>query len=214
MKEELREKKPYEVKTLARKEEMVMKFLLEEYSQCFSQMRHYDNIRISLMAFVFSFYASIGTVAFAVYQFFSEKKLSAAHGFLGLLSLFAFSMGLIIVLMLTKNRKYFVLVARQINEIRNVFFPRETSDLKVFLPTDSSQPIKFDLRSTHLLSISLLLLIDSFAMFFAVFFLTSYLRMDNQLCMALICLPLAFIAQFQYVRTVLKEDKIEADKSE
>lgn len=195
-------------KTLAKKEKAIIKFLLEEYTQCFNQMRHYDNIRISLMAFAFSFYASVGTAAFAIYQFFSEEKLSDSQRFLSLLSLFVFSIGLIIVFMLAKNRRYFVLVARQINGIRNTFFPKEWSDFKFrnFLPTDPDKPRKFDLKSTHLLSISLLSLLNSFAMFSAIYFLTSHLKIENQLWMALLCCLAAFISQLLYVKIVLKEN--------
>lgn len=57
------------------KEETETKFLLEEFAQCFDQMRHYDNMKVTLLTFAFTLYSVTGAIAFALCQFFLDKDI-------------------------------------------------------------------------------------------------------------------------------------------
>ncbi len=187
------------------KEEKV-KFLLEEYSQCFQQMRHYDNIRLSLIKFAFSFYSAIGTIVFAVYNYSNANGMSySTKIFLDAFLTFTFLVGLIIVSMLTQNRKYFVLVARQVNGIRGTFLSEINRDLRFnftnLLPTNTSEPKKFNPKSTYTLSILLISLINCIAIIFVVFFFSTNWGLLKYTVLGI----MVFILQFIYVKNSLRE---------
>lgn len=189
-------------------DESQIRFLLEEYGQCFEQLRHYDNARLSVTKFAFSFYSAIATVAFAAHRFlYYDERIHGTDLVIGFLSLFAFLVGLILLSMLTRNRQYFVIIGRQINRIRSACLSEEAQDsqFKNILPTDPNIPRAFNLRSTHLLSILLICLINSVALCFAVVFLSSYFDLRLAWVIVLILASALFFLQVLYVKTSLKE---------
>jgi len=163
MKENIENKKDQNGKNL--------EFLLEEFKQCYEHMRHYDNIKLSLSKFAFSFYSTIATIVFALERYFYiEKSLNSVHLFLsGLLGL-TFIIGIMLIYMLTQNRLYFVRVARQTNHIRGTFLSRLNFNFEGLLSADKSKPYPLNFKSTHLFLILLFILINSIVLGFALAF--------------------------------------------
>ena len=187
-----------------------LQFLLEESNQCFSQMRHYDITGLSLAKFAFSFYSAIATISFVMERyFFYGRETPLIEIFLGFLLVLTFFIGIMIIMMLVNNRKYFVLVARQVNSIRKTFLDTVRTcgiDFENFLPTETTMPIALNIRSTHLLRIFLFSLINSVTLAFAGFFILRYF------CLTLIhfylIVPLLFVLslllEIFYIRKALK----------
>jgi hypothetical protein len=166
-------------------------FLLKEYDQCFNQMRHYDNVSVSMIKFAFSIYSALGTIAFAIYQFLYRNE-NSLNVIIGSIALFTFLVGFIIVLMLTRNRLYFVSVAKQVNRIRNlsIYKSKSVFDFKSALPYDPNIPKAFNIRSIYLITIFLLCFMNSVAIFTAFIFLLT--QVSHWLLMFLSFLLLAF----------------------
>ncbi len=186
-------------------------FLLEEYSQCFSQMRHYDTVKLSLAKFAFSFYSAVAAVSFGLERYFYyELKTKGVDLFLGLLLFLTFLVGFLILVMLARYRKYFVLVARQVNGIRRYFFDimgSKEGKLRNVLYTDSSKPVGLNVKSTYLLLMFLFTLVNAVTLAFACFFMLRYCRAGSWLVIVILFLAsLAF--QSLYIRAELKEAKI------
>jgi len=195
-------------------------FLLEEYSQCFSHMRHYNDLKLSLAKFAFSFYSAIATVSFAVERYFHhELKARIVDIFLFLLLVITFLIGLLILVMMTRYRKYFVLVARQVNSIRKYFFSQinhaEEKVPNALHPyTDPQKPTAYNRKSTYLLLTYLFSLINSIALVFACFFILRYFDFlitcpfwSVIILVALFIITL--ISEFCYIKKELKEEKNE-----
>jgi len=175
-------------------------------------MRHYDNTRLSLAKFAFSFYSVIATISFAMERYFYyELKTFSIEIFLGFLLTLTFFIGGMIIVMLIQNRKYFVLVARQANSIRKMFSDTiKTSKIifENFLYTDTTKPVALNIKSTHLLLIFLLSFINSVTLAFAGFFILRYFK--STLILFYLIMPsllvLSFFAELFYIRTALKAD--------
>lgn len=187
-----------------------LKFLLEEFNQCFSQMRHYDDTRLSLAKFAFSFYSAVATISFAIERYFYyEQQTRSIELFLGFLLVLTFLIGLMIIIMLVQNRKYFVLVARQVNSIRKMFLDMVRTGgitFENFLYIETTKPVASNIRSTHLLLIFLLSLINSATLVFAGFFILRYFS-SALIYFYLICSPLfilSLLIELFYIRKTLK----------
>jgi len=145
-----------------------LKFILDEFNQCYEHMRHYDNVKLSLAKFGFSFYSGIITISFVLERYFYiEKSVNSVHLFLAGLLCLAYLIGIMLIYMLLQNRLYFVKVARQTNSIRKACLCQLNFDFKNFLPTDTSKPYPLNFRSTHILLILLFILINSILIGFA-----------------------------------------------
>ena len=59
-------------------------YLIQEYNQCFSHMRHYDELKLSLAKFAFSFYSAIATVSFALERYFYYELIKGSNLLLSL----------------------------------------------------------------------------------------------------------------------------------
>ena len=191
-------------------------FLLVEYGKSIDLIQHYDNLRVSLMKFAFSFYSVVGTVAFAIYRYLylnEEQSNSTEFGvaiFLGSFLILAFLVGAASVAMLAQNRSYFVLAARQANTIRKILFKRGslTSSIKSVFSTDPDEPKVFNLKSTHLVTIFLLGIVNSISLSYGILFfiLTTNLSSSFYYFLPIICGLIVFIGQFLLIRYVfLKE---------
>lgn len=160
--------------------EEAVKFLFEEFNQCLSHMRHYDNLKLSLAKFAFSFYSAVAAVSFSLERYFYyELKTESVHLFLSLLLFLTFLLGLVILVMQARYRKYFVLVARQVNSIRRYFLQTVKAgmiDFENLLQTDPKKPTALNVKSTYLLLAFLFSLINAIALGFAGFFILSYLE--------------------------------------
>jgi hypothetical protein len=138
-------------------------------------MRHYDNVKLSLAKFGFSFYSAIVTVSFVLERYFYiEKSIKSVHLFLAGLLCLAYLIGIMLIYILLQNRLYFVKVARQTNSIRKACVSQLNFDFKNFLPTETSKPHPLNLKSTHILLIFLFILINSILVGFALAFVLLY----------------------------------------
>lgn len=100
-------------------QESATRFLITEYEQSFSHMRHYDNIVMSLIRYLFTFFAAVFTASIALYQYLADAPYQ--NMVIGIISLFSFMVGIIFLILILRNRLYFAIVARQVNSIRNYF---------------------------------------------------------------------------------------------
>ena len=96
------------------------KFLDRDFNQCFQQMRHYDAQSVDICKFAFTAYSAVVALAFALHQYGIAQKgdftLPAAVTLcVGL------AFGFCFLGMLIRNRVYFVVVTRYVNEHRRFF---------------------------------------------------------------------------------------------
>ena len=118
-------------------------FILQEYSECFSHMRHHDNIWTTLGAFSISLYTVVTAVCSVLIQ------SGQAEFFIGIILILTFLAEIIIITMIAQNRGYFVSTARQVNNIRGTFW--KNIDFESYLPLNPTSPQPISLRSTQLL---------------------------------------------------------------
>jgi hypothetical protein len=184
-----------------------LRFLLEEFNQCFSQMRHHDEMELSLAKFAFSLYSVVATVSFALGQYFHETP--SVRIFLCGLLLLTFLISFMVIVMLVRHRIYFVYVARQVNSIRKTFLSIPGSGRVVFENfgiIDTGKPKLYYWRSAHLVLILLLSLINSITLAFAGFFLLQYLSSPFLFfCVMMpLLLVLSFLAEISFIRRELE----------
>ncbi len=125
-------------------------FLEADFNQCFAQMRHYDAQIFDIVKFAFTAYSALIGVALALYKFGAKEGVDLTLPVIAalviglLLGLFMFSLGI-------RNRVYFVLVARYINEQRGVFLRYKPLGFqnKCRMYTNHSQPPYYNWRSSQ-----------------------------------------------------------------
>ena len=119
-----------------------IKFLGRDFDQCFTQMRHYDGQIWDICKFSFAAYSALMGTAFGLYQYTISPNhvnlipVAIAILVIGvLLGLFIFGLSL-------RNRVYFVVLARYINENREYFFRHNPPEFKnvTGMYTDPSNP--------------------------------------------------------------------------
>jgi hypothetical protein len=150
------------------------RFLDRDFSQCFYQLRHYDGQIFEICKFVLTASVSILGGALALYKYGLETgidyRLPAASAlFLG--SIF----GILFLALMTRNRAYFVLTARYINENRHFFlrnrplgFPNATG-----MYVNRSKPAYFSWLSSQSLALYVLSISNS-GLFAAAAFIVRY----------------------------------------
>lgn len=186
-----------------------LKFLLKDFDQCFSSMRHYDNMELSLAKFAFSFYSAIATISFALSQYFRETPL--VEVFLGGLLFLTFSIAFMITVMLVRYRVSFVYVSRQVNSIRKTFLEMirpNTITFDNFCLARVDKPKMYYTRSAHFMLIFLLLLVNSITLASVGFFILRYFSSPSlYFCIAM---PFLFFISLSfeifYIRKELKRD--------
>jgi hypothetical protein len=95
-----------------------IEFLLTEYSECFGQIKHYDDVSDSYLKFATAGYPVIIGGISALYTILSADYRNIVSSLLLLLTFFA---GVAILVILLTNRSYYVVVTRQINAVRWYF---------------------------------------------------------------------------------------------
>lgn len=96
------------------------KFLGRDFSQCFQQMRHYDGQIVDICKFSFTGYLAVVGAALAVYKYGVDKSIDYTLPAVAVLCLAAV-FGFILLGLVVRNRVYFVVVARYVNEHRWFF---------------------------------------------------------------------------------------------
>ena len=192
-------------------------FLLVEHGKTIDLIQHYENIRVSHLRFAFSYHSVIATVSFAIYRYLyltdqqSNDTRLLVPIFLGCLLIFAFIVGVAIVCMLAQNRSYFVNAARHANTIRKFLFTRGNlvSSIKSVLPTNPNEPKMFNPKSTHIVTLILLEVVNSISFAFGILFFFMAAKLSFRLYFYLhITFGLAvLVGQFLLVKCVFLKEK-------
>lgn len=187
-----------------------LSFLLTEYGQCYEHMRHYDETKLSLAEFAVSFYSIIATIVFAIVQYYPDKSNDISM-YLGLFLFFISVAGFLIIAMLTKNRAYFVQVARQVNSLRKELMALNVFNFQNFLYTDTNTPVPYNPRSTHVLLLYFFSFVNAVFFSFGIFFTLSYLAFPSpptKTIISLLAIFIVFILELFFIIGLLKEPKI------
>jgi len=107
--------------------------------------------------------------------------MNEVHLFLSGLLILTYVIGIMLIYLLVRNRLYFVRVARQTNSIRKLQLSKLNFDFENFLFTDTTKPIPFNIKSTHILLILLFILINSIVLGFAFAFGFCYFNVSQNL---------------------------------
>src|SRR5438477_10919246 len=91
------------------------RFLERDFNQCFQQMRHYDGQILDICKFAFTAYTAAFGAALTVYKYGIDKGIDYTSPAIAILSVALF-LGFCMMALATRNRGYYVLVARYINE--------------------------------------------------------------------------------------------------
>lgn len=139
---------------------MPSEFLYKEYQLCFEQLRYYDTRHTDLLKYSFTLTTSIAAAQFTIYKVLG----SASNNFYAsqvFLSTIVFIASLLLFFGMLKNRVYFVMVARQINAIREYMLTTEASGFKNNqLYTSTTFPV-LNLSSIHTFQLIGIALISS-----------------------------------------------------
>ena len=101
-------------------DEEATKFLERDFNQCFMQMRHYDSQIWNICRFAFIAYIAILGTVMGMYQYSVDKSLDLMPAAMFVLGA-GFVLGLLIYGLAIRNRVYFLVVCRYINEHRKLF---------------------------------------------------------------------------------------------
>jgi len=156
--------------------ESAISFLITEYEQSFIHMRHYDNIVMSLIKYLFTFFAAIFTASVALYQYLANVPYQ--YMVIGMISLFSFIVGVIFLILIMRNRLYYTIVTRQVNSIRNYFINNMELDYSQFNVsyTDPDEPKAFNFFSSYTLLYLIAGLINGALAGVSYLFLYAYFR--------------------------------------
>jgi len=105
------------------KEDEAIKFLQRDFDQCFEQMRHYDSQINSICKFIWTAYTALFAFVIGCYKYALDNQQYASETRLASIAalIVALALGLCLYGIIVRNRVYFVLMARYINEHRGFF---------------------------------------------------------------------------------------------
>lgn len=135
-------------------------FLSRDFSETYSQLRHYDTSLLDITKFALLQLFAVVAGSWTIFSFATATtapaslKLSWPWIVIGLV-LVSYLFGLMSILMIARLRLYFVVAARYLNEHRNFFlatFPLGFANSTGFY-TRIDQPRAFDPFSTHMIAI-------------------------------------------------------------
>jgi hypothetical protein len=127
--------------------------LVADFSECFEQMRHYEEAFLKRLDFGFGgIVAVIGATAVLIEHFKATPFILILSGLLLVVSSIA---GILLVWSLARNRVYFAFVARYVNEIRALYISHHPGGLtnKSGIYSDHSFPKIFDPGSSQSIDI-------------------------------------------------------------
>ena len=103
-------------------------FLLDDLHQCHEQLRHIEDVRVSIYKYVFAYWAVTATVCFGAYNFL-DSEATQVKLFIGVVLLIAFAIGLWFVHTLLMKTALFQRYLLQLHDLRRLFY----TDLKTLL---------------------------------------------------------------------------------
>ena len=116
-------------------------------------MCHYDSQIVDVCKFAFVGYSSVLGVAIGLYKFGIEKKVNFVLPAAAII-LVALIVGLVVFSLVIRNRVYFVVVTRYVNELRGHFLDVKPLGFenKTGMYTNWKKPPYFDVWSSQLLA--------------------------------------------------------------
>lgn len=149
--------------------------LLEsDFNQCFEQARHYYKIALEIIKYAFAGYMAVMAGSYALFRFGLEIHLDSSDFWVLLIVLLlsAFSMGLIFLWIIVRNRCHFVLINRYINEIRGFYIKKNVFEFKnnTRMHMDYKNPPYYDPYSTHSWAIYLISILNTSLFFLMMIF--------------------------------------------
>lgn len=138
------------------------KFLERDFNQCFQQMRHYDAQIVEIVKFGFTAYGAIAGAALALYRYGLDKGIDFRPAALAIV-LVGLPLGLTLLALATRNRSYFVLVTRYVNEHRHLFLNGEPLGFEngTGMYVDRERPAYFHWTSSQSLLLGTLAILNS-----------------------------------------------------
>lgn len=150
------------------------KFLDRDFNQCFQQMRYYDGQIIDICKFAFTGYTAIVGAALSLYKYGSDKGSDFRPPAVAMLAI-GLLLGLCLLALMARNRVYFVVVTRYVNEHRQHFLAQKPLEFenKSRMYTNPSQPPYFDWRSSQALLLYALALLNSGLLAIAIYLVSA-----------------------------------------
>jgi len=154
--------------------EAAAKFLDSDFNQCFQQMRYYDGQIIDICKFAFTGYAAIVGAALTLYKYGADKGADFRAPAVSLLAI-GLLLGLCLLALMARNRVYFVVVTRYVNEHRQHFLTQKPLGFenKSRIYMDPTEPPFFNWRSSQALLLYILALMNSGLLAMALYLLCS-----------------------------------------
>ena len=137
-------------------------FIHQDYSECFSQLRHYDSNIIDSFKFIFTIYVALIGAAISLLDLNLSFDLVSLSKILIVISII---FCVFVLFYIIELRVYFVRAARYINEIRHFYL---TDNSEGFLNltkfyTDRTKPEYFSLTSSHIILALIVATLNSFS---------------------------------------------------
>jgi hypothetical protein len=189
-------------------DEAAEKFLDRDFNQCFTQMRHYDGQILDIVKFTFTTYTAILGITIGLYQFSTKEDVNLIPVGTAI-TLVGFLFGVVMTTLIVRNRVYFVVVARYINEHRRLFLQKKPFGFEnvVGMYTSTSNPQYFNWRSSQSLFLYIVVLLNSI-MLLAVLF--PYCWLPFSIGAGLLSIVVHLAAAISYLNT---RDQKTADKA-
>lgn len=123
-------------------------FLARDFNQCFIQLRHYDSQMWAVCRFALTAYVAIVGAAVGIYQYSLDRGIDLSPLVISVLTV-GIVLGIMMYSLIIRNRVYFVVICRYINEHRALFLDAEPLGFanSTGMYVDSGQPAYFDWRS-------------------------------------------------------------------
>lgn len=187
-------------------EEAAKKFLELDFVQCFTQMRHYEAQNLEVLKFTFTAYVALIGVTVGLYQFSKKENVDLVPVGSAILSI-GLLFGVFMLSLIVRNRVYFVIVARYVNEHRKHFLKSKPlgfeNRAKMYVSTD--HPRFFNWRSGQSFQFYLLALLNSIV---GTGILVPYFPLWRDVLVFILSLSVQLFTAIKYLRS---REKLSAD---
>lgn len=125
-------------------------FLHQDFDQCFEQMRHYDTQIFNMLSFMFVAYSGLIGISLGLFEYGRSVNRDFSMPAAAAISI-GLMVGVYMFVFATRNRAYFVHVARYINEQRGFFLKSHPLGFenRTRMYTDWSKPPFFNWLSSQ-----------------------------------------------------------------
>ena len=202
--------KPWEEK-LTKMEEHSKKFMSDDFTQCMYMLRHYDSMNWEITKYaVTEMLVAVGA-CWSIYNW--QPNIDATNTtslpllIISVICIASFLFGLLSLFLIGKNRCYFALTSRHINEYRKLVMDNEPlgfeNKSKYWCNIDF--PKAFDTSSTQMFCFYLLSIFSIFMLGVGLFTFLQYI--ENPILWIAILLPLIMLIVIIVLARLLMKDK-------